>query len=48
MKPIDFMDALSDVNEKYVRQMIESADEPENSRKIGSAVLNPVKAIRTA
>lgn len=47
MKPIDFMDALSDVNEKYVRQMIESADEPENSRKIGSAVLNPVKAIRT-
>ncbi|MBR5722240.1 MAG: hypothetical protein IKX57_01325 [Oscillospiraceae bacterium] len=46
MKPIDFMDALSDVNEKYVRQMVEAAEEPAAHRTVGSTGIRTAKPIR--
>ena len=42
MKPFEFMDALSDVNEAYVRQMLNEtdADAPAGTHKAGGAILN--------
>ena len=38
MKPIEFMDALSDIKEDYVRQMLDESDAPEASGKVSGAV----------
>ena len=47
MKPIDFMDALGDVQEKYVRQMLDEDESAHESGKVGGAVLNTAFPIET-
>ena len=49
MKPLEFMDALSDVNEAYVRQMLNEtdADAPAGAHKTGGAILNTPITLNT-
>ena len=49
MKPLTFMDALSDVNEAYVRQMLNEndADAPAGAHKAGGAILNTPITVNT-
>ncbi len=46
MKPIEFMDALSDVKENYVVEMLEEKDKTQKTSKVGGFMMNTEVPLR--
>ena len=46
MKPIEFMDALSDVREDYVMEMLDEHDTAQKSGTVGGSILNTSVPLR--
>ena len=46
MKPIEFMDALSDVKENYVMEMLEEKDKTQKTSKVGGFMMNTEVPLR--